>query len=315
MKTAYYEIKLSLRGLSAKSTAILDRAIVYADRISITDIKTGRDETPDIPEVDTYVLAARQTWGENTIIFNYLYSRTGHWLTYVYHWKNRGHVRADGPNGYRRDLVSTNNQDPLQAKVESYIDEMRLTPPIPTPGPHCESMFGEPCQFLGAGCPLEPDPRESFNAPMSTGEQELIAANIMRLPEEKRPGAAFMLLRDGFPVEQLPPNVISYAYQGVMQLRQGASNVAERIRSWCYPDRSFSVGKADYGMRAKRITDVEQALKLLAANDVSIEDLAKILSTSASGLKKLSKRKYGSLGADIAEACVYYADGKDFGKL
>ncbi|MEJ2745289.1 MAG: hypothetical protein P8123_06340 [bacterium] len=315
----HHEIKLSLRGLSAPTTAILDYVVIdgeYADTIWVFDLKTGFDETPSIPEMDIYALAVHDFWpNRNRIIFGYLFTRTLHSPRFSYWWPDKHRVHMLGPNNFQRDLISTDGREPLRAKVQSYITEMEQSDARPTPGPHCEMMWGEPCQLLGNGCPISPDLAETFNAPMPEPEQELIAANIMRLPEEKRPGAAFLLLHHGYPVEQLPANVISYAYAGLMQVRGGASRVAADIRAWANAGRTFSVGKATYGMRPARVTDVEQALKLLAENDVPTEDLAKVVSLSKSSLEKLPKRKYGQLGTQIADACVYYAEGKEFGKL
>ena len=313
----YHEHRIALNGLSCRSEVILDFGYTNDRTTWIYDLKTGRDESVDPVETDVSALAARQVWPaySQTLFFRYLFTRTQHTITCAYRRPQPNHVIMTSINNVRRDLISTDGRDPLLAKVQSYIDEMRNTPPIPTPGPHCESMFGEPCQFLGTGCPLEPDARQTFNAPMPVPEQELIAANIMRLPEDKRPGAAFMLIKDGYPIDLLSPNLVSYAYQGVMQLRQGARNVADAIRSWSKTGRTFSVGKTEYGWRPQRITDVELAIRLLLENKVPSEDLAKVLSASKSGLEKLSKRKYGQLGTQIADACVYDAADKEFGKL
>jgi hypothetical protein len=146
-------------------------------------------------------------------------------------------------------------------------------------------------------------------------ERSLIATNVLSLPPEAQPGAAFLAIRDGLPLEQSTPQIRSLAYQGVMQLRQGASSVAATLREWAKQGASFSIGNVSYGMRPKRITDVETALRLLLANNVAVEDLAQVCSISESSLKKLPKRKYKTLGSDIAEACVRYSKDREFGKL
>jgi hypothetical protein len=312
----YHELKISLQGFSCKVTLILDHVSVHWMSTLVSDLKTGWDETPDIAEMIIYALGANENWpGREYVLFRYLWARTGHITTYIFRWLSPYHVRMLGPNNFQLDLISTDGRDPLRAKVQSYITEMEQSDARATPGPHCEMMWGEPCQLLGNGCPLSPDLADTFSAPMPGPEQELIAANIMRLPEDKRPGVAFILIKNGYPIKNLPANVIGYAAQGLMQVRGGADHVAAAIREWAYPDRTYSIGEGTYGWRPARVTDVKHALELLVARGVPTEDLAKVVSISKSSLQKLPKRKYGQLGTQIADACVYYAEGKEFGKL
>lgn len=280
--------------------AIIDRVGTVEDRVLITDWKTGRVMVKNEiePLLSTYLVKLNLYPMENRFQFDYVYPRLetvdSVYITYktdrtvLFEWQD-----------YREE-IKARGQDPLFKKIMEVISEVEGSDGAATPGPHCDNWYGAPCRFLGKECPLAefmPDVYQWHDI------ENRVTGQIMELPEAQRPGAAFMAILRGYPIEKTP-EIMSLAYVGSQQLTGGASKVMGQIREYCKETRlPIEVGGEKYGYQLVESIDTEKALRLLLAK-ADVEDVAKAVSISPSSLKRLGVRKHGDLIEQVKRLCT-----------
>jgi hypothetical protein len=276
----------------------------------VIDIKTGRYRD-SLMERTLYVAGLKALFPQ-IMRFEFIYLHPGQtYKTYYVYDSPRKVLVCDNPTGQGVVSFSSRGIDPLFKVVLDRIKELETDPLKVIPGAHCENMYGNPCPFLGTICPLAEFLPQVIGSdvPLST----VIASEVLALPPAEAPGAAFLALHRDYPVE-MTPEIVSLAYQGVSQLRGGASQVAGKIRKWCEEGNVFSVGGQKYGMRPANEVDTELALRFgLARMDTA--DLAKVISISASKIKAISEKKYPGLKATLLREAVMKEGKSTFGVI
>jgi len=275
----------------------------------VDDFKSGYHFDSE-PERHAYAYAAHLLHpDEDTIVFRYLNATEQSVVVWTYHWKSERTIEITSPDGETTKLVGR-GEDPLFGYLRKRRQAILDMEPIPTPGPHCEHWYGEPCQFAGSDCPLA-----TYMPVIQSWSQSpaVRAAEIENLPPERAVGTVAMaLLKD---VELRPtPLLGSYALQGVEQLRGAADKISRTLRSWCHRGLTFQHGNEEYGIYTTDQVDQLAALQALLAN-CELEDVARVVSIYPNKLRKLSKRKYGDLGEEIFEATSIPGTRKQFGKI
>ena len=284
--------------------AYLDRVIWPYDcdpaALIIDDLKTGRMETDSEIERLFYVGAARQYYWEcESILFRRVFSRSRNVHSWLYRW---GHnvVTVDHHDGTREEIHGA-TWNPLWEQIIERWNIIKASPPLPNPGPHCYKMYGQPCEFLGSLCPAYSSEITSMANQYSDG------------------GAAFLTLcaPDVSP-ERLAHNTVAMAFETANRLSSLCKLVSDRAAEWSKHNGPISINGQRYGWKDKvtRICDKTHALTRMLEAGVAVSDIAKTVSMSASSLKRLPKKQFGTLGEDLArESITEVIDSQTFGTL
>lgn len=277
------------------------------------DLKTGQWEKDDPLERHGYVFGTMVTFpGYPKYRFEYFFCASGNILQFDYEMPDEHTCIITCPQDEtHKQTLTCKERHPLLDYLLTAYDYVKGLPCEPTPGEHCQSLYGEPCQFLSTTCPLNDLPAIVEAAPPPATVQA-----IMDLPAERRVGAAFLLvLSDDLPDEAITPELKSLAWQGIAQLRNGATRVMKRIKDATPEGDYILVGEDRYGWKPKAIVDVETALELMMSNGMDAADLAKRVSLSRSEIEKISVRQFPGLAELILDACVDESGAKEFGLI
>ncbi len=292
---------------------ILDHVVHTRDGwLVVEDLKTGRVEEDDPLERHLYVWAAMKAFPDATSVrFEYFYCRSGNRLTFLYEPVDKSTMKVTCPQfGTEEILKGTSKLHPLFKPIREAFDELLHMDPKPNPGEHCTDWYGTPCQFAGRECPV------GMSLPAIVRNEMVVPGTIeeiQTLPEAQRPGAAFLLIRDGLPEEEFTPELLSLAQSAVAQLRAGASSVEKKIREWSRTGGPIHVGDSTYSWKPARTVDKVAALEILLANGKGAREIAPLISMSRISIERMSKTD--PLREPILDACVDEAGRQEFGVL
>lgn len=187
-------------------------------------------------------------------------------------------VTETAPNGAKTDFYT--------GLVEFIKDENALVAamvPIPTPGPHCESWYGQPCQFLGNGCP-----RGAFLPALLDGqvqcEGQLTASEILkRMADEPD----FIVTKE----------MAEWAFAGLVQLEGFLKRLRARIEKESRRIGPIALGDTKYGWFITTENEVDKAFALKEMlQELTVEEIAKVISIGKSNIdRKISKKAHGEL--------------------
>jgi len=316
-------VALNRKGLLAQSkeeeiiVGFMDRVIPRFDgkkhSVLIEDLKTGRETNNELERHLYALFGFRAFPGTQLLRFDYYYAQTGKRSTYLYEVIADGAVQVTDTETGAVDSLWTDDGDPVWNYVDERLFEIEEMECVPTPGPHCESLYGRPCMFLGNGCPACPKLPAVINEGPSLANSP---AAIMALPAEDRPGAAFMALLTGtVGVDDFTPEIAAAAYAGAQQVSGASRRVTNAVRQWAADtDAQFALAGATYGMRPKRTVDAVAAIEIMLAERWPAVDMARACNVSVTSIKRLPKQ-YADVKKLLMDLCVDETGGTEFGVL
>ena len=273
----------------------------------VNDLKTGTWEHEDnLVERHLLVLGTRALYPDaKRIEFSRFYCQSGSYPVWTYDFNEDGSILITHPKG-STEKWSLPGKDPLLFFALSLIEKANETPADPTPGPHCELWYGEPCQFLGVDCPL--------------GAESLVVADAV-LPVDPDGLSPSGLLRAIAESSSLPltPEQASWAYSGGTQLLGFAKRLVKNLEKWSLENGPIKQGEHEYGWftTEDNAVDEEFALGEMLRSAMSIEEIAAVVSIAKTNIdKKISKRKHGALRESLLSLAVTTEESKPkFGLL
>ena len=256
----------------------------------VEDLKTGRYDTHYDPfERLAYMLGAKALHPDcNVFEFALFFCRTGAYpiWQYQYHDGNRGLLEIH-PNGHKTEHHFAYN--PLMVYLEYEISKLEKMEEIPNPGPHCESWYGEPCQFLGNGCPAGKCIPEVVNAVVAVDQGTEEAPTIVLL----------RAIADGdeATLKTLTHDLAASSYAGAMQLEAFAKRLRKNIESWSFKNGALKIGDSRYGWFTTDQNEVDGVFVLgeMIRSKMPLAEIVKAVNISKTSLQNLSKRHYGEL--------------------
>ncbi len=283
----------------------IDRVLLsdpYGLNPHIEELKFGRQGSDFEAERHIYVklIKAHGVPNLSWVSFNRIWVRQGKVDRFVY--------RFSGPRVvvYHKGTEIgrwSGKPDALMEYILDAIQVVKDTPPTPTPGDHCESWYGEPCQFLGTECPLA---------------EKVPAVTVANIDNRAEVGKALALVLKGIPLDQIDKTTAELATTGLLQmkglLKMGEGRIAERSKAL----GPLSVGNAQYGWHQRTKMEVDDKVWALQTmlDTMPIEYVAKAVNIGKTSLGKISKKKYGSLRkALLGLALSYVRERPVFGKL
>ena len=300
-------IALSLDGKVLKDwrrcevMVILDRIGLIDGVVEIEDLKSNTPgfERDNPTERDTYVAAARKLYpDQDRFRFSYFYPRAPKRVAWLYTYETENRVVVTGPKGETETHEA--DTDPLWKRIIDRLAEIRATEPVPTPGAHCTNWYGQPCQFLGNGCPLGDQlPEILRDVPVVESPLDLDGLN-----HREKVWTAFVHLLAGD--DHITPEIASLALQGVQQLSGAVKAVDKVLRSWSSRNGPIAIGPSEWGyvttlkpgIKSRKVT----ALKMIHGSG-GWKAAAKAVNISPSSVKRLGKREYGDLCDVILHVC------------
>lgn len=296
----------------AYAIMILDRLGPVDEIVLVEDLKGGQMMRDSPSERRAYVCAARRVYPEHDHFrFDYFHHEIDKRVSWHYHYQKKNRVIVEGPNG-EHEVITVPRKEPLFAGIQARVEEIRALEPTPTPGSHCQNMYGQPCQFLGTTCPLGQDLVERLSAEPITNPT---VAEIVAMPQQEAAGmAAIALLRGWVIEEEITAEFASLALQGQMQLESGASNIKRILTRYSRKAGHITVGSTRYGYRrgdgVTFDTTKLAALRMLHSAG-GLQAVADGVSVTSSSLKRLGKRKYNDLRERITDICGVQGGGKE----
>ena len=290
---------------------ILDRMGIIKnapDVVEIEDLKTSKMHRHSEFETHMYVwLASRAYPNHRRFAFTYFYPVVKQSYRTEYTIED-GKLRIQH-FGWDHTLLTEEVYDYDDTFFLQYFktkkDMMEGTDPDPSPGWQCENWYGSPCPFLDNECPVTRDMLTS-NLPAAYPKDTPFAA----LTPEQKSGFAFQSLLRGYPIEQAEPDMVAAAYHGVSALRAACNSINALIKKWVELGRTFRFGQDTYGIVHDLKIDQRRALEMLAEAGVELDDLAKAVSVSKTGLNRLPRKKYGDLAERIISETSAFGSGK-----
>lgn len=290
-------------------TGKIDIRAKDGSRIIVLDHKTGRLKYDDVFERHDYVNLAKVYSPEiKEISFGRYWTRYEDTDWYHYRWERKG-------RGKQKLFIDDVEHDSrfLYAYIKEKIEHAESLEVVPNPGEHCENLYGEPCPFLGNECPLA---QKGDIVPavfdITTLRQDA-SQYLATLEPEYRVAAAFRMLLQGLPDDQITPEIADLAKQGIAHVRNGATKVNARLKELA--DRMcFQSGGKWHGLKSKKTVDVEAALSILIGRDTSLKEMAKACSVSVTGINSMSVGLEDTKQV-LFETCVDDAGGEEFGPI
>jgi hypothetical protein len=290
-------------------TGTLDVIAEVDDTLYIVDHKTGRMWTDDVFERHCYVALAKANFPKfKHIMFARYWVRTGDTDWFYYQWERKG-------RGPTKLLIDDEEHDSryLYTYLKEKIEYAESLEPLPDPGMHCENLYGEACPFLGNECPLNEQgkivPSHNYDIELPSDPTKF----IMQMEPERRVAGAFRMILAGLPDEQITPEIADLAKQGIAHVRNGATKVNARLKELA-GRMCFQSGGKWHGMKPKRAVDVEAALSIMFGRDIPIKDMAKAVSVSNTGIKKLPAEHADTIEY-LLDTCVVDAGGEELGPI
>lgn len=275
----------------------LDRYFLLDHETAVVDdLKTARSEEDNETERFCYVLLAFSRYSNiKRVLFALHFIRTGHYRKWQYDFditgkgkKQKWEVTEISPEGESRKLTGV-GENPLLLSIKAQIAEIETMSAVPIPGPHCESWYGEPCQFLGNGCPLEQ-------------QTEGVVDDIVPLSDGSAVARLRNMLIEGAPITQTDA---SWALSGIMQLEGFTKRLRKTIEGWSKNHGPIPLGESKYGWVTTKQNDVDKVAALgFMLDAMTIEEIAAVISISKTNLdKKISKKTH----AATREMCLAMA--------
>ena len=305
----FFDKKAILRGIIDRMF-MMDNGIVRVD-----DLKGGWKEEENEKERYIYILGARSLYPRvDRFEFAYLWARSGNYPIWQFSYSKDGHVLEElTPDGR---LVSHKfAKNPLLVYVESWNANIKAMEPIPKPGPHCESWYGEPCQFLGNECPL------GSAMPEVIDNAVIIPASVNGENEKKSISERLKEIVNAEDITALAiyPEEISIAYSGMVQFKAFTKALEKACEEWSRKYGPIQLGDSKYGWftQAENEVDKEFVLGEMLRSDMTTEEIAKVASISKTSIDtKISKRRYGALRKSLLAIGVSEVGSKPkFGEL
>lgn len=250
----------------------------FNNELLVMEWKTGHVYTDDPFERHLYAgLLARALFpGAPKIRFIREYIRTGKRADWVYTFNQAGTtVSIQGPKG--RPKTMHDDDGPFVSYLRAIARRIETTAPQATPGKHCTNWCGDPCQFLGAECPLASPVRAMIDDKVESTWQSSssdVLGSIAENPEFK-----------------IIPDQASWAWNGVMQLEQFVSRVKKRLKEWARDNGPIQVGDNRYGWAPgiENVVDAEYALQFMLDANLPMESMCKAVNISKTSIAKLPR--------------------------
>jgi hypothetical protein len=306
-KTAAYQQWLAIDD-HGKATKKRDEILGgYVDRIhrwangvvNVTDFKSGWMEIDFPEERYYYVLLAMSKYPDaKQIEFAYLYGRTGKYELWLYDIKSKNEIIETHPDG--KHTTHRFKENPFLFYARHALDKIRALEVIPNPGPHCESWFGAPCQFFGKECPLT---QENLPAAIE-GAVDLV---------EGQKGETLAMLQGIIDGTVTDKALIEKAYAGHQQLAAWLKKLEKAIKGWSEKNGPIRIGESDYGWFTvpERVTDKVAALDEMLRSDMTIEEIAKVVSIAPTSIdKNISKRQHPMIREYLLKSVIDTVDSK-----
>lgn len=277
----------------------IDRSYLRADgTVVVDDLKTGWMEADFALERYFYVALAMGRFPDaKKIQFAYLYARTGHYPVWTYHVKSKGEIVETTPDEKYQEHKFRKN--PFVVYAENALEKVRGLPVVPTPGPHCENMYGAPCQFLGKECPLAQQ-----------------TAQVTEKAIEKatgQPSPTFEMLQGIIDGKVTDKESVEKALAGQMQMQAWLKSLDAAIKAWSQANGLIQLGNDQYGWFSVPENDVDKAFALseMLRSEMTVEEIAHVVSIAKTSLdNKISKRKYPLLREGLLKMAVSQVDSK-----
>jgi hypothetical protein len=281
----------------------LDRLLLRDDgSVVVDDLKTDRWPSDNPAERICYVLGAKATYPEAIkFLFGRHYLRTGNYIEWNYEFKDgkKSHKLVEIDPSGRKTVHGPFPSNPLLIYVKDFIDKIEKMEAVPTPGPHCESWYGEPCQFLGNECPAAAE------------LPAVVDDNLPADPDGLSPSGLLKAIADS---ENLPitKDQAGWAYSGAIQLEGFVKRLKKKIEAWSKANGTLTVGETEYGWFTTPETEVDKACALSEMlRTMTVEEIANVVSISKTSINtKIGKRKYPQLREFLLSMAVSEVDSK-----
>lgn len=296
----------------------LDRLILRDNgSVIVDDLKTERGQSDNIFERILYVLGAKATYpGATVVTFGRHYLRTGTYVEWKYEFQNEKgkHTCIETTPEGEKITHGPFGQNPLLVYLKDFVTKIEQMEPRATPGPHCESWYGEPCQFLGNECPaaeelpavIQTSLLDTAEPPGPVDAETLCKSEFLKAIAQRREG--FVLTKEQ----------AAWAYSAFIQFQGFTKALEAAIKEWSRDNGTFRVGATDYGWFTvpENAVDRECALSEMLRS-MTVEEIAGVISISKSSINtKISKRKYPELREFLLSMAVSEVDSKPkFGAL
>lgn len=257
---------------------ILDRVgFLHSDpeTIIVQDTKTGRRFHDNPFERHMSVAAAHFLFPQHTRFrFEYeLFGRGSRHFLYILSDPSS----IDGrpmPSGF------------LPRVIQNERRRILMTPPDPTPGPHCDSYFGAPCPFIASLCPLtisavdtaarsiSPRHTTSHNHDSNTSSNYAATALSLALASDDPS------IIDG-------PTMAADLHRAVSHIRAAATHANKLLTAWLTSDtsRSYSINGNNYHPTPRKRFDSAAAFLDLVARGIPLSHIMEAINISPSSLK------------------------------
>jgi hypothetical protein len=214
--------------------------------------------------------------GVTRVIAELCFLRSGDTIRTQYDWQDNDSFCIITHNTGREEILWAEN-NPILEYFLVRIKRIHAADPIPMPGNHCTRWYGNPCQFLGQGCPLT--------------DNKLITNVTNKLDDPKKYAKALRNILQG---KELNATTAGDGLYAVQQIKQMISAAESNIEKWSLENGTIKIGDSSYGWKEKEVNkvDVPFVIETLIEHEVPIEDWAKIINISKTSIGKLPKRQY-----------------------
>ena len=301
----YFMLDVDGRLTSDRSKAfwsgITDRDVLRDDGTVLTDdLKTGWRKDPSPLERAAYIAAAMARHPEATKFrFGYHYLRSGEYEDYWYELRRDGDDIVVLEVGTDKEILEwRSTENPLIAYLKSVVNEISAMPEEPNPGPHCESWYGTPCQFLANGCPAGADVPAVIDAEVTAGGPEVSSSEMLRSIADN-------------PDFVLTSEIAAWALAGTMQLKGFTKRVEDAVKEFSKAHGPIMVGGTKYSWFTTQEAKVNKPFALREMiNVMGFEEAAEAINLSRTTIAAISKRKYPDLRELLLDFAVEETEGK-----
>lgn len=287
----------------------LDRVVLRDDgSVVVDDLKTDRWPSDNVAERYSYVLGARCLFPNATVVrFGRHYLRTGSYVEWKYEFRDgKTHTCTETTPEGEKIKHGPFGQNPLLVYVKDFIAKIEKMEETPTPGPHCESWYGEPCQFLGNECPAAEElpavieQQITVITPATEAGVEVSKSELLRAIAGRQEGLVLTAADMG------------WAYSAFIQFQGFAKALEAAIKEWSRANGVFPVGETPYGWFTTTETEVDKPCALSEMlRTMTVAEVANVVSISKTSINtKIGKRKYPELREFLLSMAVTEVEGK-----
>lgn len=352
---AYFALDINGQLVGTKPFQAPDTAVIHGyqdlivvewqDATIVKDWKFGNWEKDDPAERHMYVLGARAQFPEHNL-FRFIrhFPRSGNQYLFAYEFEDDGTVKIweHGKRSLKRLKGQPNG---LVEWMQALVRRVQNTPPIPTPGRQCTSMYGHPCPFLGLECPATagrlPAPIMSAFDKLESSEAFTVLRDLVAEPMVIKEGKEYSVItHDGRKIsegwtnkakaqawlksdylpsmlKEIPEDRVQWAFAGNQRLQEFCKRLEKRLKAWSEIHGDIIVGDIAYGWRpkAKNEVDTTYALRTMLENGVPVEAISRAVNISKTSINRLPN-EYEDIKELLLEMAVTDGESKmEFGEI